>query len=79
MVVPWLLGFVTYQLVNPGYVSWWAGPWTRVEHLLHLTPNAQTTTVAAHSWASASLVSFGAAALAALALGVRRPTAATGS
>jgi cytosine/uracil/thiamine/allantoin permease len=72
MLAAWALGFVAYQLVNPGYVSWWAGPWTRAEHLLHFTPDAHTTTVAAHSWVSASLVSFVVAALAALVLGARR-------
>jgi hypothetical protein len=24
MLLPWAAGFVTYQLINPGYVSWWA-------------------------------------------------------
>ena len=24
MLVPWLVGFVAYQLINPGYVVWWA-------------------------------------------------------
>ena len=27
MVVPWVLGFVAYQLINPGYVTWWANFW----------------------------------------------------
>ena len=25
--LPWLAGFVSYQLVNPGAVSWWKGIW----------------------------------------------------
>jgi NCS1 family nucleobase:cation symporter-1 len=27
MTLPWLAGFVSYQLVNPGAVSWWKGIW----------------------------------------------------
>jgi NCS1 family nucleobase:cation symporter-1 len=28
MLLPWAVGFVVYQLINPGYVSWWAAAWT---------------------------------------------------
>ena len=28
MLLPWAVGFVIYQLINPGYVSWWASAWT---------------------------------------------------
>ena len=28
MLAPWAAGFVAYQLVNPGYVSWWVSAWT---------------------------------------------------
>ncbi len=27
LLLPWLAGFVSYQLVNPGAVSWWKGIW----------------------------------------------------
>lgn len=27
LFLPWLAGFVSYQLVNPGAVSWWKGIW----------------------------------------------------
>jgi putative hydroxymethylpyrimidine transporter CytX len=27
LTLPWLAGFVSYQLVNPGAVSWWKGIW----------------------------------------------------
>ena len=27
MTLPWLAGFISYQLVNPGAVSWWKGLW----------------------------------------------------
>jgi putative hydroxymethylpyrimidine transporter CytX len=60
MVVPWLAGFVTYQLINPGYVSWWADFWSGLRADLGFTPP---------SWTSASLLSFLVAALVTLAVG----------
>jgi NCS1 family nucleobase:cation symporter-1 len=54
MVVPWLAGFVTYQLVNPGLVGVWQRFWVARQHDLGFTPP---------SWASASLLSFVVAAL----------------
>lgn len=41
--LPWLAGFVSYQLVNPGGVSWWKGIWPAW---------------VAPSWLSATLVSL---------------------
>ena len=61
MVVPWALGFIAYQLVNPGTVSWWARWWAHVQTWLHFTPQ---------TWMSASIVSFVVAAAAALAIGL---------
>ena len=52
MLVPWAAGFVTYQLINPGYVSWWAAAWTSFGHDLGFTPA---------SWMSASILSFAVA------------------
>jgi nucleobase:cation symporter-1, NCS1 family len=49
MLVPWAAGFVTYQLINPGYVSWWASAWTSFGHDIGFTPQ---------SWMSASILSF---------------------
>jgi putative hydroxymethylpyrimidine transporter CytX len=49
MVLPWLLGVAVYQLINPGYVTWWASGWQHVAGWLHFTPQ---------SWMSASLLSF---------------------
>ena len=60
MLVPWGVGFGTYQLINPGYVSWWASIWTHVGHVIGLTPS---------SWMSASICSFAVAAIMALAGG----------
>jgi NCS1 family nucleobase:cation symporter-1 len=59
-LVAWLLGFIAYQLVNPGYVSWWATAWTHVQDWVNFTPK---------SWMSASILSFLVAAVAALLLG----------
>ena len=54
MLLPWAAGFVTYQLINPGYVSWWASAWTSFGHDIGFTPQ---------SWMSASILSFCAAAV----------------
>src|SRR3954467_9326501 len=64
MLVPWLAGVVTYQLINPGYVGWWVDRWTTVQGRVHFTP---------HSWMSASVLSFAVAALLPLPFTVRRP------
>src|SRR5215469_10789922 len=53
MLLPWAAGFVTYQLINPGYVSWWASAWTSVARAIGFTPA---------SWMSASICSFVVAA-----------------
>ena len=59
MLVPWALGFVAYQLINPGYLAWLgrlvAGPRPR----LGFTPAP---------WMSASILSCAAAGLATLVL-----------
>ena len=72
MLLPWAAGFITYQLINPGYVSWWVSLWTRVASLIGFTPA---------SWMSASICSFVAAAVVTLLVGrltalLRRPAAA---
>jgi nucleobase:cation symporter-1, NCS1 family len=60
MLVPWAAGFVTYQLINPGYVSWWVPAWTSAGHAIGFTPA---------SWMSASILSFCVAAVITLLLG----------
>lgn len=60
MVVPWVLGFVTYQLINPGLVTAWQRFWVARQDDLGFSPP---------SWASASVMSFVVAALATLAIG----------
>ncbi len=49
MIVPWVIGFITYQLLNPGYIGWWVRMWQHVDRWLHLT---------VQSWMSASVFSF---------------------
>jgi nucleobase:cation symporter-1, NCS1 family len=60
MLVPWAAGFVMYQLINPGYVSWWVSAWTSVANWLGFMPE---------SWMSASILSFVVAAVVTLAVG----------
>jgi len=54
MLLPWLAGFVVYQLIYPGGVSWWATMWGHVASWLHFT---------VQTWMSASLLSFVTAAV----------------
>jgi putative hydroxymethylpyrimidine transporter CytX len=63
MLAPWAVGFVVYQLINPGYVSWWASAWTSLRQLIGFTPA---------SWMSASILSFCAAGAVTLAVGFGR-------
>jgi putative hydroxymethylpyrimidine transporter CytX len=60
MLLPWAAGFVTYQLINPGYVSWWASAWTSFGQDIGFTPA---------SWMSASIMSFCVAAVITLLVG----------
>jgi putative hydroxymethylpyrimidine transporter CytX len=55
MVVPWLLGFAAYQLIDPGGIGWWASAWGHVDSWLHLTVKP---------WMSASVFSFVVSAIA---------------
>ena len=60
MLLPWAAGFVTYQLINPGYVSWWVSAWTSFGRDIGFTPE---------SWMSASILSFAVAAVMTLLVG----------
>jgi len=64
LLVPWIAGVVTYQLINPGYVGWWVDRWTTVQDWVHFTPQ---------SWMSASVLSFAVAAVLTLPFTLRRP------
>ncbi len=57
MAIPWLAGFVVYQLLNPGTVPLWSDAWKRAQGLLHLGQPV---------FLSASLTSFAVAAVATL-------------
>jgi len=61
MIVPWAAGFAVYQLINPGYVSWWVAAWTWIARLIGFTPA---------SWMSASVLSFCVAAAMTLVMGL---------
>lgn len=60
MLLPWLAGFVAYQMVNPGQIGWWSRVWGHVDDWAGFTPN---------SWTSASLISFAVAAVATVPFG----------
>jgi putative hydroxymethylpyrimidine transporter CytX len=60
MIAAWAIGFVVYQLIYPGGVSWWAGFWQDAAGAIGFTPQ---------TWMSASLFSFLFAGVAALAIG----------
>jgi nucleobase:cation symporter-1, NCS1 family len=76
MLAAWAAGFVVYQLINPGYIFWWARAWARADALIGFVPA---------SWMSASILSFTAAAAATLGcgglarLGARRARDASGA
>ncbi len=61
MLVPWVLGFVTYQLINPPALSWWVSAWSHVANSIGFHPA---------TWMSASLCSLVVSALATLATGL---------
>jgi nucleobase:cation symporter-1, NCS1 family len=61
LLVPWVLGFAAYQMVNPGQIAVWADFWTSVREVVSFTPPG---------WLSGSLFSFGVAFLAAVAVGM---------
>jgi putative hydroxymethylpyrimidine transporter CytX len=62
-LIAWAAGFVAYQLINPGYISWWVSGWTSIDHAIGFTPAG---------WMSASILSFLVAAAATLLCGVPR-------
>ena len=70
MLAAWLVGFVVYQLVNPGGIPHWSDAWTGLGTRLHTL---------GHPWLSASLASFVVALLLALPFARRRGSAASDS
>jgi putative hydroxymethylpyrimidine transporter CytX len=63
MLLAWLLGLVTYQLINPGMVGGWSAWWTWAAGAISFTPAP---------WMSASVFSFLVAAALAWLFGLRR-------
>lgn len=61
VLIPWLAGFVVYQLINPGYVVWWQTMWLHIDTWVGFTPA---------SWMSASILSFVVAAVVTLPVGL---------
>jgi NCS1 family nucleobase:cation symporter-1 len=59
MLVPWLVGFVTYQLIYPGHVGWWERWWKARQADLFTPP----------TWLGATITSFAVAALATVVVG----------
>ncbi|MEO9237811.1 MAG: cytosine permease, partial [Jatrophihabitantaceae bacterium] len=57
MLSAWLIGFVVYQVINPGSIQYWSDFWTRIGTDLHTL---------GHPWLSASIASFLVAVLIAL-------------
>ena len=53
VLVPGAVGFVVYQLINPGYLGWWSNVWVHVDGWLGFTPS---------SWMSAAILAFASAA-----------------
>jgi nucleobase:cation symporter-1, NCS1 family len=58
-VIPWAVGFATYQAINPGTVSSWASWWASARTTIGFAPA---------TWMSASLLSFAVAATLTLAV-----------
>jgi len=59
-LIPWVLGFLVYQIINPGSMPGWSNLWINIAKALHFTPAA---------WMSASIFSFLSAALLTLIVG----------
>jgi len=63
LLLPWVLGFVAYQMIYPGGVSTWASMWGKLDDAVGFV---------AQPWMSASVVSFVLAVLVTLAIGAGR-------
>ena len=61
LVVPWLAGFIAYNLVNPGLVDWWAQRWISVRDSIGFV---------APTWLSASVFAGIVAAVLTLLVGI---------
>jgi hypothetical protein len=59
MLLPWLAGFVVYQLVNPGSIGWWQRWWLARQDDVFTPP----------TWLGATISSFAVAAVLTLVIG----------
>jgi polyferredoxin len=59
MLLPWLIGFLSYQVVNPGSVGWWSRWWLARRADLFTPP----------TWLGATITSFLVAAALTLVVG----------
>jgi NCS1 family nucleobase:cation symporter-1 len=59
-LIPWAIGFIVYQLINPGSAPLWSKLWINIDTAIHFTPA---------NWMSASILSFLVAALLTLLIG----------
>jgi putative hydroxymethylpyrimidine transporter CytX len=66
MLLAWVVGFVVYQVINPGSMANWSGFWTSTGTRLHTL---------GHPWLSASIASFVVAVLIALPFAGAKPFA----
>ncbi|MGX7681181.1 purine-cytosine permease family protein [Jatrophihabitans sp. DSM 45814] len=66
MLAAWAVGFVVYQLINPGSLDHWSNFWTSLSTHLH---------TAGHTWLSASVTSFVIALLIAIPFAALREPA----
>lgn len=64
MLLAWLVGFLCYQLINPGSIAHWSDFWTSAGTRLHTL---------SHPWLSASIASFVVAVALALPFAGSRP------
>lgn len=62
-LMAWLIGFATYQLINPGSAPVWSNAWIALQKSLGFVPPV---------WLSASIASFAAAAITTMLFHVRR-------
>lgn len=63
-LIAWAIGFVTYQLINPGSAPLWSQMWVFLQSLIGFSPPV---------WMSASITAFLTSALAAFVIGRIRP------
>jgi nucleobase:cation symporter-1, NCS1 family len=61
LLLPWLAGFVAYQMINPGYIEWWSSMWQHIDDWVGFTPA---------TWMSASILSFVVAAVVTVPVGL---------